>query len=429
MGFCPQCRRSGTVVESDIDNGSTAAPEPVGEIVAVPIRRVKTGIEEFDRVLGGGLVPGSVALLGGEPGVGKSTLVLEIGATLADAGARVLIATGEESRSQIGLRARRIDAVADGLDVATESDVGRLSALIRSGRWPVVVVDSIQTAMGGSGGIAGTTALVRGAAAQLIAAAKESGVVVILIGHVTKDGAIAGPKSLEHMVDVVLSLDGDTHRNLRFLRGTKNRFGSVHEIGVFEMTGHGLDPVADPSAVLSGTRETPVAGSVLFPALDGRRSLLVEIQALAVPTRAAQPRRSVKGLAVSRVHQVIASIDRHGRISMGGREIYVSVMGGISIGEPAADLPMALAIASAVSGTPLDSVAAWGEVALTGEVRSVDQSDRRRSESRRLGIDHIVEAGDGRGLHDIFREAGVISSESERRNGLRAIPIRDGVRP
>ena len=195
------------------------------------------------------------------------------------------------------------------------------------------------------------------------------------------------------------------------------------------MTGHGLDSVADPSAVLAGTRETPVAGSVLFPALDGRRSLLVEIQALAVPTRAAQPRRSVKGLAASRVHQVIASIDRHGRISMGGREIYVSVMGGISIGEPAADLPMALAIASAVSGTPLDSVAAWGEVALTGEVRSVDQSDRRRSESRRLGIDKTVEAGDGRGLHDIFRETGVISSESERRNGLRAIPIGERARP
>ena len=171
--------------------------------------------------------------------------------------------------------------------------------------------------MGGSGGIR-TTALVRDAVAQLIAAAKESGVVVLLIGHVTKDGTIAGPKSLEHMVDVVLSLDGDTHRNLRFPAGTKNRFGSVHEIGVFEMTGHGLDPVADPSAVLAGTRETPVAGSVLFPALDGRRSLLVEIQALAVPTRAAQPWRSVKGLAVSRVHQVIA-VDRSTRQDPDGR--------------------------------------------------------------------------------------------------------------
>lgn len=428
MGFCPQCRGSGTVIEFAVAGGSTTAPTPVGEVASAPIRRLKTGTEEFDRVLGGGLVPGSVALLGGEPGVGKSTLVLEIGAALSSSGTRVLIATGEESRDQIGLRARRISAVADGLSVATDSDVGRLSKLIRSGTWPVVVVDSIQTVTEGSSGIAGTTTLVRDAAAQLIAAAKESGVVVLLIGHVTKDGAIAGPKSLEHMVDVVLALDGDAHRNLRFLRGTKNRFGSVHEIGVFEMTDHGLDPVADPSAVLAGTRETPVAGSVLFPALDGRRSLLVEIQALVVPTTAAQPRRSVKGLAVSRVHQVIASIDRHGKISMGGREVYVSAMGGISIGEPAADLPMALAIASAVSEVPLGSVAAWGEVALTGEVRSVSQADRRRSESRRLGVDHVVQAGDGRSLHDVFREVGVIPGESEQGNGLRAIPIKGGVR-
>ena len=428
MGFCPQCRGSGTVIESTVAGGSTTAPTPVGEVASTPIRRLKTGTEEFDRVLGGGLVPGSVALLGGEPGVGKSTLVLEIGAALSSSGTRVLIATGEESRNQVGLRAGRIGAVADGLSVATDSDVGRLSELIRSGTWPVVVVDSIQTVTDGSSGIAGTTTLVRDAAAQLIAAAKQSGVVVLLIGHVTKDGAIAGPKSLEHMVDVVLALDGDAHRNLRFLRGTKNRFGSVHEIGVFEMTDHGLDPVADPSAVLAGTRETPVAGSVLFPALDGRRSLLVEIQALVVPTTAAQPRRSVKGLAASRVHQVIASIDRHGKISMGGREVYVSAMGGISIGEPAADLPMALAIASAVSEVPLGSLAAWGEVALTGEVRSVSQADRRRSESRRIGVDRVVQAGDGRSLRDVFREVGVIPGESEQGKDLRAIPIKESVR-
>jgi len=428
MGFCPQCRGSGTLVESGAGGGSTIAPMPVAEVVSAPVQRLKTGLEEFDRVLGGGLVPGSVALLGGEPGVGKSTLVLEIGAALSGSGTRVLIATGEESPSQIGLRARRIDAVADGLSVATESDVGRLSALIREGTWPVVVVDSIQTVTDGSSGIAGTTTWVRDAAAQLIAAAKESGAVVFLIGHVTKDGAIAGPKSLEHMVDVVLSLDGDAHRNLRFLRGTKNRFGSVQEVGVFEMTDHGLDPVADPSAVLAGSRETPVAGSVLFPALDGRRSLLVEIQALVVPTTAAQPRRSVKGLTASRVHQVVASIDRHGKISMGGREIYVSAMGGISIGEPAADLPMALAIASAVTEVPLGSVAAWGEVALTGEVRSVGQADRRRAESRRLGVDHVVEAGDGRRLYDVFREVGVSPGQSGRGGGLRSIPINEHAR-
>ncbi len=423
MGFCPQCRQSSTVVETRTDPGSPVAPMPVGALASVPVRRLKTGIAEFDRVLGGGLIPGSVALLGGAPGVGKSTLVLEIGAAIAGAGSSVLIATGEESGSQVGLRARRIGAAADGLLVSTESDVDALCALIRSGTWPVVVVDSIQTVTGVSGSAGGSATVIRDAAAQLIAAAKASGVVVLLIGHVTKDGSIAGPKSLEHMVDVVLSLDGDVHRNLRFLRGTKNRFGSVHEIGVFEMTDRGLDPLADPSAVLAGSRTTSVAGSVLFPALDGRRSLLVEIQALVVPTKAAQPRRSVKGLAVSRVHQVIASINRHCGLSMSDREVYVSVMGGISIGEPAADLPMALAIGSAVANVSLGSVAAWGEVALTGEVRAVDQSDRRRSESRRLGVGRVLEADNGQVLADIFRDVGLIPGRSTGRNGIRPVPV------
>ena len=423
MGFCPQCRASGTVVESGA--GSTEAPMPVGDVSAEAVRRLTTGIGEFDRVLGGGLVPGSVALLGGEPGVGKSTLVLEIGAAIAGSGVSVLIATGEESRSQVGLRARRIGAVADGLLVSTESDVDRLTALIGSGSWPVVVIDSIQTVTGAASGSGGSASVVRESAAQLVGAAKASGVVVLLIGHVTKDGVIAGPKRLEHMVDVVLSLDGDAHRNLRFLRGTKNRFGSVHEVGVFEMTDRGLDPLADPSAVLAGSRSNAVAGSVLFPALDGRRSLLVEIQALAVQTSAAQPRRSVKGLAASRVHQVIASIERHCGIKMGNREVYVSVMGGFSITEPAADLPMALAIGSAVSGIPLGSVAAWGEVALTGEVRAVDQSDRRRSESRRLGVDQVLEAGSGRVLADIFDDVGVGRAAAFGRRGLQAVSVGD----
>ena len=422
MGFCPQCRGSSTLVESRTEAAPPEAPTPVGDLASAPERRLTTGIPEFDRVLGGGLIPGSVALLGGAPGVGKSTLVLEIGAAISAAGSSVLIATGEESGSQVGVRARRIGAAVDGLLVSTESDVDALCSLIRSGTWPVVVVDSIQTVTGVAGGATGSAATIRDAAAELIAAAKASGVVVLLIGHVTKDGAIAGPKSLEHMVDVVLSLDGDAHRNLRFLRGTKNRFGSVHEIGVFEMTDRGLDPLADPSAVLAGNRTTSVAGSVLFPSLDGRRSLLVEIQALVVPTKAAQPRRSVKGLAVSRVHQVIASINRHCGLSMGDREVYVSVMGGISIAEPAADLPMALAIGSAVANVSLGSVAAWGEVALTGEVRAVDQSERRRSESRRLGVARVLEADNGQVLADIFRDVGLIAGMSAGRGGLRPVP-------
>ncbi|MEA3501786.1 MAG: AAA family ATPase [Actinomycetota bacterium] len=423
MGFCPQCRGSGTLLETVTDGRRIETPTPVADIVGDRLGRLRTGIDEFDRVLGGGVVPGSVALLGGSPGVGKSTLVLEIGSALAAAGVSVLVATGEESRPQVALRARRIGAIEDGLLITTESDVEQLSELIRSGTYAFVVVDSIQTVTGVAGeNGAGSTSAIRGSAARLIAAAKEAGVAVLLIGHITKDGAIAGPKSLEHMVDVVLSLDGDPHRNLRFLRGMKNRFGSVSEIGVFEMTDRGLEPMNDPSAVLSGDRDGTSPGSVLFPALDGRRSLIVEIQALAVPTGSAQPRRSMKGLPASRVHQILAALERHAGISMGRREVYVSVMGGLSISEPAADLPTALAIASAVTGVPLGSIAAWGEVGLTGEVRKVEQADRRRSESRRLGIDRVVEAADRRNLDDILGELGMRPADNNTRRGLRVIP-------
>ncbi len=430
MGFCPQCRGSGTLHEAAADGRRLTTPTPVAGVAADRLDRLHTGIDEFDRVLGGGVVPGSVALLGGAPGVGKSTLVLEIGSALAKAGVTVLVATGEESRPQVGLRARRIGAIADDLLITTESDVDQLSDLIRSGAYPFVVIDSIQTVAGAAGDSgAGSMTALRNSAARLIAAAKDADVAVLLIGHSTKDGAIAGPKSLEHMVDVVLSLDGDPHRNLRFLRGLKNRFGSVNEIGVFEMTDRGLEPISDPSAVLSSHRDGTSAGSVLFPALDGRRSLIVEIQALTVPTRSAQPRRSVKGLPASRVHQILAALERHGRIPMGGREVYVSVMGGLTISEPAADLPTALAIASAATGVPLGSVAAWGEVGLTGEVRSVDQADRRRSESHRLGITRVVEAADRRNIDDVLGELGMCPLGNDTKRGLRVIPTRSRVVP
>ncbi|MCL1692366.1 MAG: DNA repair protein RadA [Actinomycetia bacterium] len=430
MGFCPQCRGSGTLLEADADDRRVGTPTPVANIVGDRVDRHRTGIDEFDRVMGGGVVPGSVALLGGAPGVGKSTLVLEIGSALAETGVSVLIATGEESRPQVGLRAQRIGSMSDDLLITTESDVGYLSDLIRSGVYPLVVIDSIQTVTGVTGeSSTGSMAAIRDSAATLISAAKEADVAVLLIGHITKDGTLAGPKSLEHMVDVVLSLDGDPHRNLRFLRGMKNRFGSVNEIGVFEMTGRGLEPMSDPSAVLSGDRDGTSAGSVLFPALDGRRSLIVEIQALTVSTRSAQPRRSVKGLPTSRVHQILAALERHGGFKMGGLEVYVSVMGGLSISEPAADLPTALAIASAVAGVPLGSVAAWGEVGLTGEVRRVEQADRRRTESRRLGIGQVVEATDHQRLDDILGELGLYPPSEDARSELRAIPYENHVVP
>ncbi|MEA2010184.1 MAG: DNA repair protein RadA [Actinomycetota bacterium] len=430
MGFCPQCRGSGTLLEEEADDRRVDAPTPVAGIVTDRVERLRTGVDEFDRVMGGGVVPGSVALLGGAPGVGKSTLVLGVGSALASTGVSVLVATGEESRPQVGLRAQRIGSVSDGLLITTESDVGHLSHLIRSGDYPLVVIDSIQTVTGVARESAtGTMSAIRDSAAGLIASAKHADVAVLLIGHITKDGTIAGPKSLEHMVDVVLSLDGDPHRNLRFLRSVKNRFGSVNEVGVFEMTDRGLDPMSDPSAVLSGDRDGTSAGSVLFPALDGRRSLIVEIQALTVPTKSAQPRRSVKGLPTSRVHQVLAALERHGGFKMSGLDVYVSVMGGLSITEPAADLPTALAIASAVAGVPLGSTAAWGEVGLTGEVRRVEQADRRRAESRRLGIKRIVEAAGQQRVDGTLGKLGLRPPGDGSRSALHVIPNEDRAAP
>lgn len=422
MGFCPQCRESGTLTETHGAVDGADPPTPIATISARPINRLETGIAEFDRVLGGGIVPGSVMLLGGSPGIGKSTLVLQLGSALGAGGSRVLIATGEESTGQIGLRARRIEAGGEGLLVSTESDVERLVTLIGSGDYSLVVVDSIQTVTGVGGGV-GSPSGVREAAAHLIRVAKLAGVALLLIGHVTKDGAIAGPKSLEHMVDVVLALDGDSHRNLRFLRGQKNRFGSVDEVGVFEMTGRGLAPVDDPSAALVGERGGTRTGSVLFPAVDGRRSLLVEMQALAVPTSAAQPRRSVKGLPVARVHQILAAIERHVRIPLDKTEIHVAAMGGVSIREPAADLPIALAVVSAIVDIPVGSVAAWGEVGLTGEVRAVNQESRRRAEAARLGVDRIIGGAKHQDLAGVVAELGlhprVVGSEPD----LRAVPM------
>lgn len=423
MGFCPQCRGSDTLLESDAEELRAGTPTPVADIVGDRVKRLRTGIDEFDRVTGGGMVPGSVALLGGAPGVGKSTLVLEVGSALAEGGVKVLVATGEESGPQVGLRAQRIGSLSDGLLISTESDAGHLADLIGSGVYQFVVIDSIQTVTGVAGESGpGSMTAIRNSAARLIAAAKEADVAVLLIGHITKDGTIAGPKSLEHMVDVVLSLDGDPHRNVRFLRGMKNRFGSVNEIGVFEMTGRGLEPMSDPSAVLSGDRAGTSAGSVLFPALDGRRSLLVEIQALTVPTKTAQPRRSVKGLPASRVHQILAALEKHGGFKMGGLEVYVSVMGGISISEPAADLPTALAIASAAADVPLGPSAAWGEVGLTGEVRRVEQADRRRAESHRLGIVRNVEGTDRRRLSEILDELSLRPQSEHSRTALSVVP-------
>jgi DNA repair protein RadA/Sms len=396
LGFCPQCKTASALEERAAAPGRSGVPGgpatvPITAAVGSPNERLVSGIDEFDRVLGGGFVPGGVVLLGGEPGVGKSTLLLEVAASLADQGGSTLLVSSEESVAQIGLRAQRIGAARDGVSVASLSEVSVALDEVQRVLPDLLIVDSIQ-ALSTSDTVSGTgaAARVREAAARLIRHAKAGDVATVLVGHVTKDGAIAGPKLLEHMVDVVVSLEGAPDRGLRFLRSSKNRFGSVNEVGVFTMEDRGLVPVPDPSGALLAGRDPGVSGSVMFPTIDGRRSLVVEVQALAVGTRTSQPRRSVTGLAPARVHQLLAVLERHANIRLSGCDVYVSVIGGLRIREPAADLAVAVALASALVGVPVGRVAAFGEVGLTGELRSVSQAGRRRAEAKRLGVKSIV---------------------------------------
>ena len=406
MGFCPQCKRQGALTEhaaapTRSRSGSLAGPPVVtlldGGTSSAAARRA-VGIEEFDRVIGGGLVPGGVLLVGGEPGVGKSTLLLHVADAVAARGGSALICTAEESADQIALRAVRIGAGSTSVAIAQIDDVDAIIHLATQRRPDVVVVDSIQTvSVEGVQGIVGGTSQVRESASRLIAFAKATATPLVLVGHVTKDGALAGPRTLEHMVDVVLYLEGDVDHGLRFLRSVKNRYGSVNEIGVFDMTKDGLAGVSDPSGLLTEHRTGDQPGSVLFPTVDGRRPMMVEIQALVAPSAGDHPRRAVNGLPPARVHQILGIVERHGGIALSKQEVYVSVMGGVRITEPASDLPVALAVASSVFDVPLGAVAAWGELGLTGEVRPVPRAVSRASEVDRLGA-RSLRAGTGSSL-------------------------------
>jgi DNA repair protein RadA/Sms len=396
MGFCPQCRGEGALVATGQPSRSkrrSASADVVSLTDAGTEKVVRTpvGIDEFDRVLGGGLVTGAGILLGGEPGVGKSTLLLQVAGSIAVRGGTVLVASAEESVGQVGLRAGRLGISHDRILLSSERDVDAVIEAAKTAKPDLLVVDSIQTvAAQEAGGAPGGVAQVRESAARLVHFSKESGVPVVLIGHVTKDGGIAGPKLLEHAVDVVLYLEGDPERGLRVLRGLKNRFGATHQVGLFEMGESGLSEVTDPAGLLASSGLGEVAGSVVFPAVDGRRPLLVEVQALVASTSTPQPRRSVKGLEAARVHQIIAVLERHAGLSFAGKDVYVSVVGGIKLRDPGADLPVAIALASSLLGTPVGSVAAWGEVGLTGEVRAVAHGKQRSAEAKRLGLDDAV---------------------------------------
>jgi len=398
MGFCPQCREKGALEESRGIKQPSASTRAVSLAAAgsSPVGRRSVGIGEMDRVLGGGLVAGAAILVGGEPGVGKSTLLLQAAALLAGPGRATLVASAEESVGQVAMRARRLGIDLDRVLMTATNDVDEVIRLAEELQPAALVVDSIQTfATGDVDGSPGMVAQVRECGARLVAFAKRSSVPVFIVGHVTKEGSIAGPKLLEHMVDVVLYLEGDPDWGLRLLRNLKNRFGAVHQVGFFEMREVGLVELLDPGSVLNGGWRGDVPGTVLFPSMEGRRPLLLEVQALVAPTSLAQPRRSVKGLEAARVHQLIAVLERHAGVSFVGQDVFVSVVGGFRVREPGADLAVALALASSRVGEAATGVAAWGEVGLTGEVRSVGQGDHRREEVRRMGVTTVVAPGEG----------------------------------
>ncbi len=391
LGKCPSCGSYGTLVEDVLSAGAGAAtvpPKPLLRLVDVDAEdaeRIPTGVAELDRVLGGGLVPASLVLVGGEPGVGKSTLLLTALAAISKE-RRALLVTGEESPAQVKLRAERLGG-AERVEILAETELDTVLATLESERPAVCVIDSVQTLHSPEVGSApGSVSQVREAAARLLRTAKEAGIATILVGHVTKDGTVAGPRVLEHLVDCVLQFEGDRYHAHRVLRAVKNRFGSTNELGVFEMTGTGLQGVPDPSEVFGRSAGSEV-GSAVACALEGTRPILLEIQALVAPTDLAMPRRVATGVDPKRLAMIVAVLSRHARIVLGAADVFVNVAGGVRIDEPGADLAVALAIASAARGAPTkEGYAAFGEIGLTGRLRPAAQAERRLEECAKLGL-------------------------------------------
>ena len=396
LGKCPGCGAFGTLVE-EVQHASARSPAaqakvpvPLGEVTASETPRMTTAVPELDRVLGGGLVPASVVLVAGEPGVGKSTLLLSVLGAIARDGKRALLVTGEESPAQVSLRAARIGG-AEAVDILAETELEAVCATLVRERPDVCVVDSVQTLYASEVGSApGSVAQVREAAGRLMRVAKDAGIATILVGHVTKDGAVAGPRVLEHLVDCVLQFEGDRYHEHRILRATKNRFGSTNELGVFEMTAAGLVGVPDPSELFGSTHPGDI-GAAVGCALEGTRPLLLEVQSLVAPTDLAMPRRVGTGVDPKRLAMIVAVLNRHAGLALGGSDVFVNVAGGVRIEEPGADLAIALAIASAARGLPVRvGLAAFGEIGLTGRLRPASQAERRLDECRKLGIAMVV---------------------------------------
>jgi len=394
VGRCGECQAWGTVEETGVEAARPLAAARV-ERPAVPIREVDVEeasarspqVPEFDRVLGGGLVPGSVVLVAGEPGIGKSTLLLDVAARVGEQ-RRVLYISGEESAAQVRGRAERIDAVAEDLYLASETDLATVLGQIDQVRPDLVIVDSVQTVASAEiDGAAGNAAQVREVARALIQRAKAGGFAMLLVGHVTKEGSIAGPRVLEHLVDVVVQFDGDRHSRLRLVRAVKNRYGPTDEVGCFDLSERGIVGLSDPSGLFLSSRHVTVPGTCATVTLEGRRPLVVEVQSLVTPSAIPTPRRANVGLDSGRVSMIIAVLDKRAGAPIGTSDAYVSTVGGVRITEPASDLAIAIAIASAIMDKPVPhDLLALGEVGLSGEVRPAVGVSRRLSEAARLGF-------------------------------------------
>ncbi len=399
-GRCGECQAWGSLDETSGTTKEVRALKLNESQAARPITEIETGenqsqptmVGEFDRVLGGGLVPGAAILLSGEPGVGKSTLLLEVASRLAKQGKKVLYVSAEESASQVKLRAQRTNALSDNLYLAAETDLATVLGQVEAIKPELFIVDSVQTvASSDIDGVAGMPAQVREVAANLIRTAKQNGIPLLLVGHVTKDGSIAGPRTLEHLVDVVCHFEGDRQTSLRFVRTLKNRFGPTDEVGCFELTGEGIVEVPDPSSLFVSGSQNPVSGTCITVTVEGKRALIAEIQALVVHSTAPQPRRVTNGVDSSRVAMILAVLERRAGISVSDKDVYVSTVGGMKITEPAAGLAIAIAIASAVKDKPVaNQIAAFGEISLAGEIRGVTNGAQRSQEALRLGHPKVI---------------------------------------
>lgn len=397
-GRCPHCGEWNTLQEqlevsavaAAVSSGRLLTPQNVQTLAAKPELRLTSTIAEVDDVLGGGLVPGSITLLAGQPGIGKSTLLMQYAHSLAES-TNVLYVSGEESAHQVAGRAKRLNAAGRDLQLVTSNSADDIAATIAAGEYQVIVIDSIQTlSCNAISSAAGSVSQITNSSQLLTAAAKQSNTALVIVGHVTKEGSIAGPKVLEHLVDVVLQLEGDRYGGFKILRAAKNRFGSTSEAGIFEMIDEGLQPVKNPSAALLAERQV-TDGSIVLATMEGSRPLLVEVQALVNKTSYGYPKRAASGMDLNRLNLLVAMLERRTKLNLAEYDIYINIVGGIRLSEPAADLAICLAIGSAARGLQLKSNAVvFGEVGLSGEVRHVPHIDKRLAEARKLGFEAAI---------------------------------------